>query len=233
MTRERYLPRWSLPMRLVHWGFAISFLGLLSSGLAIGHPDLRGIPFLGSKLFREIHLTWAVLLFVLPALAASWDGYAELRALWRESRGLDRTDRRWPLAVAARLLGRRGSLPPQGRLNVGQKLNLWLVVLLTGSLALTGAVIAPEGGRPVPQEVREVVYEIHLLLGYATIPLVAGHLFLAVVFPPTREALRGIVLGRVRADWAHEHHARWAAETEAETATRAAELTASRAPHTV
>ena len=41
------------------------------------------------------------------------------------------------------------------------------------------------------------------------VPLVAGHLYLALVHPATRHSLRGITLGTVRRDWAHRHHAKW------------------------
>jgi cytochrome b subunit of formate dehydrogenase len=142
-------------MRLIHWGFAVAFLGLLGSGLAVGNPDLRGIPFLGSKLFREIHLTWAVLLFVLPALAAAWDGFSPIADLWREAR-------------AAR-----------GRFNAGQKLNLALVVILTTGLVVTGTVIGAPVDGPLPAGVREAIYPLHTLLGYCTIPVVVGHVLVA------------------------------------------------------
>ena len=39
--------------------------------------------------------------------------------------------------------------------------------------------------------------------------LVAGHLYLAVLHPATRHALRGMTLGDVDEDWAREHHAKW------------------------
>lgn len=197
--------RWSLPMRLVHWGFALAFLGLLGSGLALGQPSLRGIPLLGSKLVREIHLTCAVLLFLLPALAASWDGYREIRRQWAAARWLGARDWRWLLALPLRAV-RRGPLPPRGRFNAGQKLNVYAVLVLVAGLAGTGLVIAPEAGRPVPQAVRGLVYEVHVLLAWATIPLVVGHVFLAALFPPTRPALRGMWSGKVRAAWAAEHH---------------------------
>jgi formate dehydrogenase gamma subunit len=202
---RRLVARWSLHARLAHWGFALAFFGLLISGLALGNPDLRGIPFLGSKLVREIHLTWAVLLFILPALAASWDGFWGARRFWRESSQFNARDWNW---LAAILLARRP--PPQGRLNAGQKLNMLALLALIGGLTLTGALVTPEAGRPVPQAIRVVLYEVHVLLAYATVPLVLGHVFLATLFPPTRAALRGIVLGSVDAEWASRHHALWA-----------------------
>jgi cytochrome b subunit of formate dehydrogenase len=139
-------------MRLVHWGFALAFFGLLGSGVALANPDLRGIPFLGSKLVREIHLTWAVLLFVLPALAAAWDGFAQLGQV-------------------------------ADRLNVGQKLNLWLVVSLTFGLAVTGSIIGAPVVGPIPAAVREAVYPLHVVLAYCTVPVVAGHVLLATLLP--------------------------------------------------
>ncbi len=206
------LPRWSVETRLVHWALALSFLALLGTGLALGNPGLRGIPLMGSKLVREVHLTWAVLLFVLPTLAASWDGFDQLRSLWRESRQFSRADRTWLRLLTLRAVGQHSDLPPQGRLNAGQKLNVLVLVVLISGLALTGVIIAPEAGRPFPQWLRASVYDAHMWLAYATVPLILGHVFLATVFPATRESARGIVLGRVRASWARAHHALWADE---------------------
>ena len=53
-----------------------------------------------------------------------------------------------------------------------------------------------------------------LAAGAATV-LVAGHVYLAVLHPATRHALRGITLGTVRRDWAEDHHADWVASLDA------------------
>ena len=50
---------------------------------------------------------------------------------------------------------------------------------------------------------------LHDALLYASLALVLGHLYLALIHPTTRHALRGMVLGDVREDWARQHHARW------------------------
>ena len=47
---------------------------------------------------------------------------------------------------------------------------------------------------------------------YIAIPLVLGHLYMAMLNPSTRHSLRGMVLGTVRRDWAREHHAKWERE---------------------
>ena len=44
---------------------------------------------------------------------------------------------------------------------------------------------------------------------YVALVLLVGHLYLAVIHPATRHALRGMTLGSVRRDWAYEHHRKW------------------------
>jgi formate dehydrogenase subunit gamma len=204
-----YVYRWSIPMRLFHWTLALAFLGLLGSGLALESADLRGIPFLGSKLVRELHLSLAVLLLIVPAIAASWDSFRAVGDLWHQASHFASNDVRWLIAISRRPVGRAGALPPQGFFNAGQKLNVLVLAVLLGGLAITGAVIAPEAGRPVPQGIRELVYPIHRLLAYATVPILVAHVLLATVWPSTRPALRGMLSGSVRSDWARSHHALW------------------------
>lgn len=50
---------------------------------------------------------------------------------------------------------------------------------------------------------------LHDTLMYISLAIVAGHLYLSLIHPTTRHALRGITLGTVRTDWAQTHHAKW------------------------
>jgi formate dehydrogenase subunit gamma len=50
---------------------------------------------------------------------------------------------------------------------------------------------------------------LHDTLMYVSVVVVAGHLYLSLVHPTTRHALRGMTLGSVREDWARRHHAKW------------------------
>jgi len=50
---------------------------------------------------------------------------------------------------------------------------------------------------------------LHDSLMYVSVVVVVGHLYLAVLNPSTRHALRGMTLGTVREDWARAHHAKW------------------------
>jgi cytochrome b subunit of formate dehydrogenase len=137
-------------MHLLHASLAVAVFALLASGLALQEPALRGIPFLGSRLVREVHLTWALLLVIGPALAASWDGFREPVAVWLSD-----------------------------RFNLGQRLNVVLVLVLLVGLGLSGLVVAMDR-LVVPQVVRETAYGVHRLLAYAMLALVAAHVAVAL-----------------------------------------------------
>ena len=53
-------------------------------------------------------------------------------------------------------------------------------------------------------------------LALASVALLAGHVYLAVLNPSTRHSLHGMLLGTVRRTWAAEHHPKWVAEVEAQ-----------------
>jgi formate dehydrogenase subunit gamma len=44
---------------------------------------------------------------------------------------------------------------------------------------------------------------------FVSLALLAGHLYLALIHPATRHALRGMTVGTVRRDWARAHHRKW------------------------
>ena len=74
-------------------------------------------------------------------------------------------------------------------------------------------------GEHLPTSLSEAADTWHLWLMVLTIPLIAGHLVLSLLLPSTRPALRGIITGWVRADFAKRRHGRWLAEQPAESPT--------------
>ena len=130
----------------------------------------------------------------------------------RDLRTLDGEDRRWLAWAPRNLLGGGGDPPPVGRFNAGQKLNAMLV----------SALLAASIGSGVYWWARlhgvfsnsNVDGAVHNVAGVAIIVLVCGHLYMAVLNPATRHALRGITTGSVDAGWAAEHHPAWLAEAE-------------------
>ena len=196
MTGERYVRRFSRTERAVHWVHASAFLVLLGSGLVLYLPSLAAE--IGRRpLVKDVHLftalAWAVALLTVVALGDR----RGLRATTRELDVFDADDRRW-------LLGRHAR---QGRFNAGQKLNAALTAAFAVLLAVSG-VLLWLGERDTRFRLDSTIV-LHDVVAYLSVALLAGHLYLAVIHPSTRHALRGITVGTVREDWAREHHPKW------------------------
>src|SRR5439155_26960536 len=93
------------------------------------------------------------------------------------------------------------------RFNVGQKIN----PLLTAAFAvlfLASGLLLWFGERDTRFRLASTV-TLHDFLLYAALFLFVGHLYLAVIHPATRHALRGMTRGTVREDWARRHYPEW------------------------
>jgi formate dehydrogenase subunit gamma len=196
MTGERYVRRFTRTERAVHWVHASAFLVLLGSGLVLYLPSLATE--IGRRpLVKDVHLftalAWAIALLAVVALGDR----RGLRATTRELDVFDADDRRW-------LLGRHVR---QGRFNAGQKLNAALTAAFAVLLAVSG-VLLWLGERDTRFRLDSTIV-LHDVVAYLSVALLAGHLYLAVIHPSTRHALRGMTVGTVREDWAREHHAKW------------------------
>jgi cytochrome b subunit of formate dehydrogenase len=107
---------------------------------------------------------------------------------------------------------------PAGRFNAGQKLNFILITLLLAALFVSGIGLVITGSHPV----NPVFKAAHVVAAYAALLLVAGHLYMAVINPSTRPALRGMVSGKVDAAWARKYHTRAGSGAEDASQDRAA-----------
>lgn len=189
--------RFSRAERLVHWVHASAFFGMLATGLVLYLPALVGS--LGSReAVRAAHLyiaaAWVIALLLVAALA-------DRRPLRRTVRELDRfdsDDRGWL---------RRRPLP-QGRFNAGQKVHAAIQAAF-GVLFLVSGALLLAGERNTAFRLESTILLHDGLTLFATL-LVLGHIYLAVIHPGTRPALRGIVAGTVDAGWSARHHPKWA-----------------------
>jgi len=169
---------------------------MLATGLILYLPVLSELV-ARRNLVKNIHLFsalgWAVAIVAIIVLG----NRARLAASWREVETLDRDDRRW-------LAGRRA---PQGRFNAGQKLNTILTAAFALLFVVSGFFLWL--GERDHRFIFDGTGTVHETLTLVSIAMLAGHLYLAVVHPSTRHALRGMTTGEVRTDWAREHHSKW------------------------
>jgi formate dehydrogenase subunit gamma len=192
------LPRFTLTERAAHWLVAVTFGVMLLTGTMVPHHwSVSDIPF-------DLHVGSAVVLISGLAMLVFAANRRALRGTLRDLTTAEEGDGEWLRSAPARAL-HGGAAPPAGRFNAGQKVNFLLVGLGLAALYGTGLALLFGHGPQGP---------LHHLAAIAMVVLVAGHIYMAVINPGTRHALRGITLGEVDAEWATHHHARWAADAE-------------------
>ena len=194
----RYVERFTLTERLLHWVHASAFFVLLGSGLVLYLPSLSSAV-ARRPLIKDIHfwtgISWAGAILLIAA-------FGNRRALAQTIREIDLfdwDDRRFLTGDLRR---------PQGRFNAGQKVNAILTAAFAVLFFISGLLLW-YGERDTRFRLGGTVF-LHDALMYVSVVIVAGHLYLSLVHPATRHALRGITLGTVREHWAREHHAKWA-----------------------
>ena len=197
---SRPVRRFSRTERALHWANALGFFVLLGSGLALYLPSLAIL--VGRRpLVKDVHF-WS---------GIGWVTVLALVVLLGDRRGLRRTAEDLDLFDAddVRWLKRRGRAP-QGRFNAGQKINAALTAAFT-LLFLVSGLLLWLGERDTRFRFASTVV-LHDGLMYAAVILLAGHLYLALIHPATRHALRGMTLGTVDEEWAAHHHPKWKPE---------------------
>ncbi|MGZ4482375.1 MAG: cytochrome b/b6 domain-containing protein [Gaiellales bacterium] len=192
--------RFTLTERAVHWLVVVAFATMLASGSSVPHRwRVTNLPF-------DIHVGAACVLLVGLALLAWWANRPALRRTVRDLTSFDAYDLRWLSGAPRRALTREPA-PPAGRFNAGQKMNALLASLGLVALYATGLALLV-AGRGIPQG------PLHTLSAVAMVALISGHVYMAVLNPGTRHALRGMTLGDVDRAWAEHHHPRWVDEAE-------------------
>ncbi len=196
-----YVRRFSPTERSLHWLLALTFLTMMATGLILYLPSFAQLA-ANRMLWKSIHLGAAIAFWVgLVLLVAA--SPRELHATARQIDRFDGDDRRW-LRWA---VSRNGPEPPQGRFNAGQKLNTAIVGGLMVVFTFSGTLMYLQETDAQFRGTSAIL--VHDWATWIAVPLVAGHLYLALLNPSTRHSLRGIVLGTVRRDWAKRHHTKW------------------------
>jgi formate dehydrogenase subunit gamma len=207
---SRRIDRFTLTERLAHWLLAGAFFVMLGSGLALYLPSLSNI--VARPTAKAWHLWSAAVLGIgLVALIA----LGNRRALGRTALDLERLDRddaSWIVGAPGRFVTGEPA-PPQGRFNAGQKLNAAITLGLMIVMAVTGLLLW-YGEQDTAFRYAGTVY-VHDWGAWLLIVLVAGHMYLAVLHPATRHALRGMTVGDVDRKWAAQHHSKWVASEDA------------------
>ena len=201
----RYRPR----QRLVHWLGVASVLTLLVTGLALLWPPLSFIAWGGVG--PTLHRVGAVLFMALPFAYALLNP-RQTRELLAEVFTYDRDDWAWLKHFPSYFLGHAVGLPPQGRLNAGQKIHHAGTFLAFITVSLSGLVLwfakGALGATWLP--VMAMLHDVSML---AVTVLLVGHVYFTFVY----DALPAMTTGYVTPEYAQLEHAKWLAALQAET----------------
>jgi formate dehydrogenase subunit gamma len=206
---ERIL-RYRTGQRYIHLLLATSFTILLLTGLALVWDPLSLLAEGG--LSRVIHRVAAIGFIAVPLLYLLVDRKGALELI-KESFSYDKDDVRWATSMYRYFMGHAVDMPPQGRLNAGQKFHHAAVMVLSAGVVISGIILwAFKSSLSASLLAWTVV--IHDVSVGALVLLLIGHLYFTVVY----KALTSMHTGYVPKDDAQIEHSKWVEEIEREAA---------------
>lgn len=218
--------------RLSHWVMAGSFIILGFSGLFVKYGRDYIAPYLGHE-FNSALLSWSK--FFHNNIA--WAFIASLIlvfVMWVWHNIPNRTDLTW-FAQAGGIIGSKH--PPAKKFNGGQKIIFWSVIVLGGSIAVSGlsllfpfelpmfaktfAILNDLGipsllGRDAfptvlsPQEEMQFAQTWHVIVSFALMAIIIAHIYIGSI--GMEGAFDAMGSGEVDEAWARQHHSLWLEE---------------------
>jgi formate dehydrogenase subunit gamma len=213
------IPRWVLAERLAHWLYALFFVIGLVSGLLMWIPATRA--WLGGA--REgvalRHGFTGYAMVFIPLILMLVVNRRRLASDVREVDLWDVDDRRWFWASVKGRGLRGGEMPPQGKLNAGQKVSVVLVAAMALGFVVTGTLLLTKAGLPAWLVSRALW--LHGFLAIAATAVFLGHLGHVFLTRHGRGYLSSMVRGGLPEHIARERHRTWWEEQRGESLVRA------------
>lgn len=200
--------RYRRAQRVVHGVMASSFLILLITGLALVWSPLAWIAAGGWS--RYLHRIAAVGFMSVPFLYLWMDRDGAKEVLF-ESFKYDRDDVSWFKHMYRYALGRTADMPPQGRLNAGQKLHHSAVIVFSAVIVLSGLVLwwFKADLSTAMLSWAAIIHDLSML---ALTLLLVGHIFFTFVY----KAWSSMATGYVSVEDMEMEHSKWVDEVEEE-----------------
>jgi formate dehydrogenase subunit gamma len=200
--------RYRTRQRIVHAVMAGSFLILLITGLALVWSPLAWIAAGGWS--RYLHRIAAVGFMSVPFLYLVLDRPGAKEVLV-ESFKYDKDDVAWFKHMYRYAIGRTAEMPPQGRLNAGQKLHHSAVIVFSAVIVVTGLILWWfKASLSVSMlSWTAIVHDLSML---ALTLLLVGHVFFTYVYT----AWSSMGTGYVSKEDMEMEHSKWVDELEHE-----------------
>ena len=194
------LDRYTAPERVNHWLVALTFILMALSGLVLFQPlffPLNQV-FGGGVWTRILHPFFGVAMIIF---------FGSMFFRFRKLCAMSPVDWEWLRHSREMMNGDDRNMPEAGKLNGGQKLLFWLLVICMTLLVLSGIVIwRAYFTHLFPAGLVRFAAVVHAATGAGMIALIIGHIYLAIW---TKESLGAMLYGKVRRAWAKQHHPAW------------------------
>lgn len=209
MSSEKNSPtnrilRFLLSERILHWVIAVPFLICLFTGLTVklffdrSDAELKDI-------LMQVHKGAGIALIALPILTFLLrfkDRNVFIENI-KVALHFTAEDIRWLMLSAKAAIDKTVQLPESPKFNSGEKLNFMMVTSTWPLFSITGLLMLITGTSGL------LLWLPHVVLAYMALPVVMGHMFMALINPDTKTGLSGMFSGYVDAHWAQHHYGKW------------------------
>ncbi|MEM9394017.1 MAG: formate dehydrogenase subunit gamma [Pseudomonadota bacterium] len=238
----RTIERFASIERFSHWLLAGSFIILGITGLISLFGRLYLIPVLGKDSYATLagaskwvhnNISWAFMLAIVM-----------VTILWIKHNIPNKTDLKW-IAQGGGIF-KKGVHPPAKKFNAGQKVIFWSVIILGGSISVSGlSLLFPfelpmfaatfeklnATGLPqllgfgvlpeqlAPHEEMQYAQLWHSIVAFVMMAIIIAHIYIGSV--GMEGAYDAMGSGQVEEQWAKEHHSLWVEEVKAKEAGQA------------
>ena len=228
----RTVLRFKFYERMAHWILAGSFILLGVTGLFVKYGRDYIAPYLGREFnatlllaskFIHNNVAWAFMV-ALVLIFVFW--------VWHNIP--NRTDLTW-IAQAGGIVGKKH--PPAKKFNFGQKIIFWSVIILGGSISVSGLsllfpfelplfaktfAVLNDLGVPgwfgmaelptalAPQEEMQLAQAWHAIVSFVLMAIIIAHIYIGSL--GMEGAYDAMGSGEVDEAWAHQHHSLWLEE---------------------
>lgn len=211
MTKKKPIKmvmRFTKGERLSHWVHAISFFLLLFTGLTILLASAQSlIGFGGVQIARYVHRIVAVV-FIVVVAALFFVGDTRYHWQWLKACFTwKKSDLQHIAAFPKEFFGGHGNYPAQGRFNGGEKINSLITIFGSITISISGLIMW--FAHLFPAGLVRWMYPVHDLSMFLMTTAIVGHMYLALINPASRPAIRGITKGDVPESFVKAHYGAW------------------------
>ncbi|MFC2017761.1 formate dehydrogenase subunit gamma [Chloroflexota bacterium] len=202
---KRTIERYSKAGIAFHWVFSFVVLILVLTGTSMFVPG-RGPE--GGYATGIIHRICAALFLAIPLLYSLLSP-GRAAAFLKETFHWGKDDLRWFRKAPDYYFGGSGeNMPPQDRLNTGQK--MWQMVLtLTAVLFLVTGVIMWLFKSAIAVNIYQWLLFFHGAAFIVFLFMLLAHIYMSGLHPRMRGVFYSMIDGKIPASYAREHHGKW------------------------